>query len=111
MIHQGADRLDHLAVVAFAGAAIDPRTDPNVYSAYHGYWPSPENIDFSDPDNPSPVPAVESRIGTDNDLRTFVSEAHGRDMKVLFDYVMNHVDVNSGLYQAHPELPFDLQVG
>ena len=86
-----------------AGAAIDPRTDPNVYSAYHGYWPSPENIDFSDPDNPSPIPAVESRIGTDEDLRTFVGEAHGRDMKVLFDYVMNHVDVNSGLYRAHPE--------
>ena len=24
-------------------------------------------------------------------------------MKVLFDYVMNHVDVASGLYNAHPE--------
>ena len=86
-----------------AGAAIDPGTDPNQYSGYHGYWPSPENIDFSDPLNPRPIPAVESRIGTANDLRSVVDEAHDSGMKVLFDYVMNHVDVESGLYREHPE--------
>lgn len=86
-----------------AGAAIDPNQDANVYSAYHGYWPSPANIDFSDPANPSPTPAVESRIGTAADLRDFVDTAHDADIKVLFDYVMNHVDRESGLYRAHPE--------
>ncbi len=90
-----------------AGAAIDPGSDPNTYSAYHGYWPSPENISFADPSNPSPRPAVESRIGNEDDLRDFVNTAHGttgadgHGMKVLFDYVMNHVDVESGLYRAH----------
>jgi len=93
----------------FAGSAIDTGSDPNTYSAYHGYWPSPLDTDFSDPDNPTPRPIVESRIGTDDSLRSFVDAAHahesttGDGIKVLFDYVMNHVDSASPLYQAHPE--------
>lgn len=89
------------------GAAIDPNADGNLYTGYHGYWPKPPNVDFSDPDNPSPRPVVESRIGTEQDLRNLIDTAHNTDsadgdgIKVLFDYVMNHVDVESGLYQAH----------
>ena len=92
-----------------AGAAIAPASDSHQYSAYHGYSPAPANIDYSDPRNPSPRPAVESRIGSASDLRTFVDTAHattgadGRPMKVLFDYVMNHVDIDSGLHAAHPD--------
>ena len=52
-----------------AGAAIEPGRDTHMYSAYHGYWPSPDDIDYSDPSSPSPRPAVESRIGTEDDLR------------------------------------------
>lgn len=91
-----------------AGAAIDPNADPNMYSAYHGYWPSPDNIDYSS-GTPNPTPKVEDRIGDADDLRELIDTAHmtttanGHGMKVLFDYVMNHVDENSGLYQAHPE--------
>lgn len=92
-----------------AGAAIDPGSDPNSYSGYHGYWPAPRDIDFSSPDDPSPAPAVESRIGSAADLRTFVDTAHGttgadgHGMKVLFDYVMNHVDIESELYRNHTD--------
>ena len=39
-----------------AGAAIDPGADPHTYSGYHGYWPKPQNTDFSDMANPSPRP-------------------------------------------------------
>ncbi len=91
-----------------AGAAIDPSSDPNVYSSYHGYWPAPANISYADPRNPTPRPRVESRIGTEADLCNFITTAHattgadGHGLKVLFDYVMNHVDINSGLYTAHP---------
>ena len=92
-----------------AGAAIDPGADPNFYSGYHGYWPSPANVDFSDPESPTPIPAVESRVGTADDLHALVAAAHGAEsangqgVKVLFDYVMNHVDVESGLYASHPD--------
>ncbi|HTM23236.1 MAG TPA: alpha-amylase family glycosyl hydrolase [Kofleriaceae bacterium] len=83
-----------------AGAAIDP-SDTHQYSGYHGYWPSPADIDYSDPTDPQPRPAVESRIGDDADLHGVIDDAHGAGVKVLFDYVMKHVDVDSGLYAAH----------
>ncbi len=85
-----------------AGAAINPASDPNTYSGYHGYWPSPANINYADPLNPTPRPAVESRIGTEGDLHALIDAAHSQEVKVLFDYVMNHVDSESGLAQAHP---------
>ncbi len=90
-----------------AGAAIDPGSDSHLYSAYHGYWPSPPNVSYADPNNPTPRPEVESRIGDETDLRTLIDQAHladsanGHGIKILFDYVMNHVDDTSGLYQAH----------
>ena len=91
------------------GPAIDPGSDPRQYSAYHGYWPSPANVNYADPLNPSPRPMVEPRIGTDADLHALVDGIHGttgRDghgMKILFDYVMKHVDADSGLCRSHPE--------
>lgn len=90
-----------------AGAAIDPGADPRRYSAFHGYWPSPANVDFTNPAMPNPRPRVESRIGTEADLRALITAAHsassvnGHGIKVLFDYVMKHADTESGLYQAH----------
>lgn len=92
-----------------AGDAIDPSQDSHNYTAYHGYWPSPDNIDYSNMNNPTPRPSVESRIGTEQSLHGLVDTAHttqtadGHNMKVMFDYVMNHVDLDSGLYAAHPE--------
>jgi glycosidase len=89
-----------------AGSSVTPDRDPNKYSGYHGYWPSPANIDYSDPMNPKPRPKVESRFGTEEELKELIATAHGADsanghgVKVLFDYVMKHVDSNSGLHQA-----------
>ena len=77
--------------------------DPNYYSAYHGYWPSPDNVDYSNSEAPFPVPSVEPRLGTNQELHTLVDTAHERGMKVLFDYVMNHIDVASPLFEAHPD--------
>ncbi|HUH03230.1 MAG TPA: alpha-amylase family glycosyl hydrolase, partial [Kofleriaceae bacterium] len=89
-----------------AGAAIDGN-DPHQYSGYHGYWPKPVATDYSNMSDPQPRPLVESRIGSETDLKMFVQDAHaatsanGQGIKVLFDYVMNHVDIESDLYAAH----------
>ncbi len=86
-----------------AGRAIDPASDPHTYSGYHGYWPSPQNVDFDAPGGPTPEPRVESRIGTAEDLHGLVDAAHGSGVKVLFDYVMGHVDLESPLYRERTD--------
>lgn len=94
-----------------AGAAIDPVADTHTYSAYHGYWPAPADVRYAADGSlmsGSPTPQVDPRIGTSADLHELVDTAHttmgadGHPMRVLFDYVMKHVDVESGLYTAHP---------
>ncbi len=93
------------------GAAGDPASDPHLYSGYHGYWPSPGAVEYAAGGAlaaGSPTPLVEPRIGTATDLHALVDGAHatmgadGHPMRVLFDYVMKHVDDQSGLYAAHP---------
>ena len=95
-----------------AGAAIDPVSDTHTYSAYHGYWPSPGNVRYAADGSlmaGSPSPQVEPRIGTSANLHAVVDTAHGtmgadgHPMRVLFDYVMKHADIESGLYVAHPD--------
>jgi glycosidase len=92
-----------------AGAAIDPGSDPHTYSGYHGYWPSPPDVRYAGPGTlapGSPRPRVESRIGDELDLHMLVDTAHatmganGHGIRVLFDYVMNHVDSESALFRA-----------
>ncbi len=80
--------------------------DPHFYSGYHGYWVSHEAIEYgADPSDPKPdiMPQVEPRFGNAEDLKNLVNGAHSRGMKVLADYVMNHTDLQSRLYQAHPD--------
>lgn len=50
----------------------------NESTAYHGYWAA----NFFAP-NPA--------FGTDDDLKTMISEAHKRDIWVMVDVVYNHV--------------------
>lgn len=54
----------------------------NAPSGYHGYW----IYDFY---------KIDPHFGTMDDLKTMVSEAHKRNMKVIIDYVVNHTGQNS----------------
>ncbi len=63
--------------------------DGHVYSAYHGYWPYDPN-------------ATESCFGTSTELATLVTEAHKHGLKVLFDFAMVHVTIDSPTYVSNP---------
>ncbi len=100
------DKLPYLSDLGVSALWI---TSParNLQGGYHGYWPAPENIDYSDPDHPSPVPAIDARVGSDAQLRNLVQAAHqsksaqGHGIKVLFDYVMKHAADTSPLAMSH----------
>ncbi len=70
----------------FAGAGTGG--DSHMYSAYHGYWPS-------DPTQ------TESCFGTKQELVDLVAAAHTKNLKVIFDYAMVHVQMSSSVYTAH----------
>ena len=65
-------------------------TDGHDYSAYHGYWP--QHLD-----------QTEEHFGTLEELQNLVDLAHENDIKVLFDYAMNHVHASAPVYQQNPE--------
>ena len=63
-------------------------TDGKMYSAYHGYWPSE-------------LSQNESRFGTMQELKDLVTAAHAKNIKVIFDYAMNHVHSAASAYSQH----------
>lgn len=62
--------------------------DTHYYTAYHGYWPRD-------------LTKTESRFGAGADLTALVGAAHTAGIKVIADYAMNHVHIDSPIYQAH----------
>ncbi len=60
------------------------------YSGYHGYWPISST-------------QIDSRFGNDEDFMKLVDEAHKKNIKVLLDYVSNHVHQEHPLYNSHPD--------
>ncbi|WNM34664.1 pullulanase-type alpha-1,6-glucosidase [Streptomyces sp. Li-HN-5-11] len=52
-------------------------TGSNVSAGYHGYWIT----DFTQ---------VDPHFGTNQDLKTLISKAHAKGMKVFFDVITNH---------------------
>ena len=57
---------------------------------YHGYWPVRAR-------------EVEPRIGGDAALSALVAEAHAHGIRVLQDFVVNHVHRDHEYFQAHPD--------
>lgn len=60
-----------------------PGSDGRPYSSYHGYWPIAAR-------------ALDDRFATEAELESFVTAAHARGIRVLFDVVPNHV------HKEHP---------
>lgn len=60
------------------------------YTGYHGYWPVSHT-------------EVEPRFGDMAKLKELVKTAHSKNIKVLLDFVSNHVHIEDPLYKEHPD--------
>lgn len=67
------------------------------FSGYHGYWP----ISYHQ---------VDPRFGGDAALEALVDEAHRRGMRVLLDFVANHVHEQHPMLAAHPDWTTELDL-
>lgn len=60
------------------------------YSGYHGYW-AIHHLN------------IEEKFGTMNKLKELIRTAHSKNIKVLLDFVSNHVHEYHPFYKNHPE--------
>ncbi|WP_442599143.1 alpha-amylase family glycosyl hydrolase [Neobacillus sp. D3-1R] len=77
------DKLDYLKDMGFTAIWLTPIFD-NADKGYHGYWIN----DFY---------KVDEHFGDIETFKKLVSEAHKRDMKIILDFVANHVAPSSPL--------------
>ncbi|UOR13156.1 alpha-amylase family glycosyl hydrolase [Halobacillus amylolyticus] len=70
------EQLDYIKEMGFTTISLSPIM-ANSEKGYHGKWIE----DFT---------AVEEHFGTVADAKQLVEEAHKRDMKVIFEFVVNH---------------------
>lgn len=70
-------------------------SDTHNYSGYHGYWPKYDSA------SPSAL-VTQSCFGTLAQLKALVDAAHGKGIKVLFDYAMVHTHVSSQVFKSNP---------
>ncbi len=59
-------------------------------TAYHGYWPTRAR-------------EVDPRLGGDAALHALVKEAHAHGIRVVMDFVVNHVHKDHEYFAAHPD--------
>ncbi|WP_342447122.1 alpha-amylase family glycosyl hydrolase [Ornithinimicrobium sp. CNJ-824] len=91
------DRLDYIEGLGTTAIWLTPSfknrpvqgTGEDASAGYHGYWVT----DFTQ---------IDPHLGTNEEMRTLVDEAHARGMKVYFDIITNHtadvIDYEEGEY-------------
>jgi glycosidase len=65
-----------------------PGSGGHSYEAYHGYWPVDDR-------------AVDPRLGGEAALRAVITAAHARGLRVILDFVPNHVYESNPRYLEH----------
>lgn len=88
--------IDHLDHIVDLGATVIWLTPIFVTPTYHGY----DTTDFT---------RIDPRFGTEADLRDLVNAAHQRGIRVLMDFVANHVSLDFAPFvaaKADPDSPY-----
>jgi glycosidase len=90
-------------VLWLSSPAVAPSTkhlgqDGHYHTGYHGYWPAE-------------LDKVEPQLGTMVLLQQVVAEAHKQKIRVVLDYVMNHVHSSSSTYSANKSWFWPLDLG
>jgi glycosidase len=83
-----------------AQPGVDP-ADTRRFASYHGYHPVATgytHLDHLGYDNP-----IEPAFGTPDELHELVNEAHKRGIRVIPDFVANHVHESARLYERHKD--------
>jgi glycosidase len=75
--------------------------DTRRFSSYHAYHPLATG--YTAADHMGYATPIEPAFGTEQEFRELVREAHARGMRVITDFVTNHVHKESKLYHQHPE--------
>lgn len=83
------EKLDYIKGLGFTAIWITPHVK-NTGRDYHGYGA----VDFKD---------VDPHFGDLAKMKEFVSEAHKKGLKVIFDIVVNHTGPQSPLVTEHPD--------
>lgn len=79
---------------------VDP-ADSRRFSSYHSYHPiATGHTHLDDYGYPNPI---EPAFGTPEELRELVREAHRRGIRIIPDFVTNHVQREANIYARHPE--------
>ncbi len=78
-----------------AGGGTDGRT----YTGYHSYWPI--STGWTDKTPIDGVQPVDPHFGTLEEFKALVELAHSKGIRVLVDFVANHVHSDSPLWQSH----------
>jgi hypothetical protein len=89
------DHVDDIAAQGFRTVWLSPvftmRTEPlDEWGAYHGYW-------LADPWT------IEPTFGTEADLRELSDALHARGLKLVLDFVANHVGYSAPVTVEHPD--------
>jgi glycosidase/plastocyanin len=59
-------------------------------AAYHGYWPREAR-------------GIDQRLGSEQDLHNLISAAHSEGIRILGDFVVNHIHEQHPYYTDHPD--------
>ncbi len=74
--------------------------DPHYYSGYHSYWPVA--IGWTADNHLTGMSSfIEPHFGTEAELRELIQKAHKKGIRILVDFVANHVHTDSPLWTQY----------